>query len=112
MITEEIRAVIGQRAVFPDDEWYCWELFIEQCWEEETEILSRNIDDTIDFLDNECTADEFSWLSEVFDDVAERTQSREFVDCLYRIADKYHEELSDTHIVENLKYAEYVLNTD
>lgn len=108
MITEEIRAVIEQRAVIPD-EWYH---FIKQYWEEETEILSRNIDDTIDFLENECTADEFSWLSEIFDNVAERTKSREFVDCLYRIADKYSEELFDTHIVENLKYAEYALNTD
>lgn len=112
MITEEIRAVTGQRAVFSDDEWYCWEHFIEQCRQEEAEILSRHIDDTIYFLENECTADEFSWLSEVFDDVAERTRSWEFVDCLYRIADKYSEELSDTHIVGNLKYAEDALNTD
>ncbi len=108
MITKEIRAVIAKRASIPD----IWENFIEQCWKEETEILSRNISDTIDFLENECTADEFSWLSEIFDDVAERTQSREFVDCLYRIADKYSEESAKYHIVENLKYAEDALNTD
>jgi len=108
MITKEIRAVIEKRAEIPD----VWEHFIKQCWKEETEILSRNIDDTIDFLENECTADEFSWLSEVFDDVAERTQSRELVDCFYRIADKYPEESAKYHIVENLKYAEYALNTD
>ncbi|MDE6781451.1 MAG: hypothetical protein K2J40_08340 [Ruminococcus sp.] len=106
MITEEIRAAIGKRASG------AWEHLIKQCWEEETEILSRNIDDTIDFLENECTADEFSWLSEVFDDVAERTQSRKFVDCLYRVADKYPEESAKYHIVENLKYAEDALHTD
>lgn len=77
MITEEIRAVIGQRSEIP----FQWENLIEQCWKEETEILSRNINDTIYFLENECTADEFSWLSEIFDDVAEKTRSRKFVDC-------------------------------
>lgn len=107
MITEEIRAVIEQRAVIPDE----WEHFIEQCWEEETEILSRNIDDTICFLENECTADEFSWLSEVFDDVAEKTKSREFVDCLYHFADRYSEEL-DHGIIENFKFSESALNID
>lgn len=53
MITEEIRTAIAQRAGIPDE----WEHFIEQCWEEETEVLSRNIDDTICFLENYCIAE-------------------------------------------------------
>lgn len=108
MIAEEIRAVIAKRSEIPVE----WEHFIEQCWLEEIEILSRNINDTIDFLENECTAEEFSWLDEVFDDVAEKTKSRRFVDCLYRVADKYSKELAGNHVVENLKFAEMALNTD
>ena len=88
MITDEIRTSITKRATTDDE----WDYGVKQCWEEEIEILSRNIDDTIAFLENDCTADEFSWLSEVFDDVAEKTQSRAFVDCLYKVAKKFPDE--------------------
>ena len=66
MITDEIRASISKRASTDDE----WDFGVKQCWDEEIAILSRNIEDTIAFLENDCTADEFSWLSEVFDDVA------------------------------------------
>lgn len=108
MITEEIRAAIKKRAATDDE----WAYGVEQCWKEEIEILSRNIEDAISFLETECTADEFSWLSEVFDDVAEKTQSRAFVDCLYRVAKKFPEECKTYYIDRVLGYAEGALNDD
>jgi len=108
MITEEIRSAIQKRAVTDDE----WDYGVEQCWKEEIEILSRNIDNTIAFLETECTADEFSWLSEIFDDVAEKTQSRAFVDCLYRVAKKFPEECKKYYIDRVLQYAEGVLSED
>lgn len=106
MITDEIRASITKR-VATDDEW---DYGVKQCWEEEIKILSRNIDDTIAFLENDCTADEFSWLSEVFDDVAEKTQSRAFVDCLYKVAKKFPDECKEYHIDRVLEFSEGALN--
>lgn len=41
-----------------------WDDEIEKCWKKETEILSSDIEGTIDFLKNECTEDEYSWISE------------------------------------------------
>ena len=108
MITDEIRVAISKR-VATDDEW---DYGVKQCWEEEIEILSRNIDDTIAFLENDCTADEFSWLSEVFDDVAEKTQSRAFVDCLYKVAKKFPDECKEYHIDRVLEFAEGALNEE
>ena len=108
MITEEIRAAIQKRTVTDDE----WAYGVDLCCKEEIEILSCNIDDTIAFLENDCTADEFSWLSEVFDDVAERTQSRAFVDCLYRVAKKYPEECKKYYIDRVLRYAEGALNEE
>ena len=105
MITDEIRASITKRAATDDE----WDYGVKQCWEEEIEILSRNIDDTIAFLENDCTADEFSWLSEVFDDVAEKTQSRAFVDCLYKVAKKFPDECKKYHIDRVLEFAESAL---
>lgn len=91
---EEIRAAI-QKRISTDDEWTYG---VSQCWSEEIEILSRSIKDTIAFLETDCTADEFSWLSEVFEQVAKRTQSRAFVDCLYSVARKYPDVCEMYHI--------------
>ena len=108
MITDEIRAAIQKRAATDDE----WAYGVDQCCKEEMEILARNLEDTISFLETECTAEEFSWLSEVFDDVAERTQSRAFVDCLYRVAKKYPEECQKYYIDRVLGYAEGTLNDE
>ena len=56
-----------------------WDYGIEQCWEKEIALLSEDMSWTISFIKNECTDDEFFWMSEVFDDVAQRTQNREFI---------------------------------
>ncbi len=52
---------------------------IMDCWKKEAELLSENVSETISFIDNECTDDEFYWLCEVFDDVISKTQSRELL---------------------------------
>ena len=106
MITEEIRKSLSKRIATNDE----WAYGVDLCCKEEIEILSRNINDTIAFLETECTADEFSWLSEVFDDVAEKTQSKDFFDCLYRVAKKYPEKCKEYYIDRVIQYAEGTLN--
>lgn len=106
MITDEIRKSLSKRIATNDE----WAHGVDLCWNEEIDILSRNIEDTIEFLENECTANEFSWLSEVFDDVAEKTQSRAFVDCLYKVAKKFPDECREYHIDKVLEYAEGALD--
>ena len=108
MITEEIRVAIQKRAATDDE----WAYSVDQCCKEEIEILSRDIEDTLSFLETECTAEEFSWLSEVFDDVAEKTQSRALVNCFYRIAKKYPEECEKYYIDRVLRYAQGALNDE
>ena len=106
MISDEIRKSLSKR-IATDDEWAHG---VDLCCNEEIDILSCNIEDTIEFLENECTANEFSWLSEVFDDVAEKTQSRAFVDCLYKVAKKFPDECREYHIDKVLEYAEGALD--
>ncbi|NLM16537.1 MAG: hypothetical protein GX221_02330 [Candidatus Riflebacteria bacterium] len=62
---------------------------IDKCWEELTELLSKNIEATIEYIENECDNNEFAWISEVFDFVAKKTQSQEFIDALNRYADAH-----------------------
>ena len=71
----------------------------DKTWAKEIDIICEDINDTIRYLDEECTADGFSWISEVMEDVAERTQSLEFVETLYKIAEKYPEETKKYNIM-------------
>ena len=44
----------------------------------EIELLARNLQGTVDFLDNDCTAEQWVWLSEVFDEISAKLQSWDF----------------------------------
>lgn len=101
MLKDKFRDVLKERMqIHPNDGYEA-----EKCWKKETEILSENIEETINFLDNECTADEFSWISEIFEDIAEKTQSKEFIDCLYRVAQKFPEECKKYNIYGSIEIA-------
>ena len=55
---------------------------LEGSWKKITAILSENVIKTIDYIYNECTDEELFWISEVFSDVSEIVQSKEFVQAL------------------------------
>ena len=55
---------------------------LEESWKRITAILSEDVIETIDFINNDCTDEEFFWLSEVFSDVSEVVQSKQFVETL------------------------------
>ena len=42
-------------------------------------------------LDKDCTEEQFIWLSEVFDEIAQRTGSKALIDALMRVSKKYPE---------------------
>lgn len=69
-------------------------------------VLIRDIDETIKFLDTECTADEISWISEIFDELVEITQSRKLFNALQRTINKYPEEDKKHFLTRHLKMAE------
>ena len=78
-ILNEIKAVLKERkriCVTTQDEWADG---IQKCCDKEIEILTRDIKKTIDFIENKCSNDTFYWISEVFDEVAKITQSKEFI---------------------------------
>ena len=78
----------------------------------EIELFSRNLQETIDFLDNDCTADQLSWMSEVFEEISAKLQSWDFIDALNRCADKYSEECKVYSIKECIEYAIGQLDDD
>ena len=78
----------------------------------EIELFSRNLQATIDFLDNDCTAEQLVWLSEVFEEISAKLQSWDFIDALHRCADRYTEECKVYNIRECIEYAIGQLNDE
>lgn len=99
LTSDQIDAIIAERyrlsKIFDDEYAYP----IQLCWAQLTELLSKNIDETIEYLDKECTEEQYVWMSDVYDFVAKETKSKEFVKALYRLAAKYPEETKENHIM-------------
>ena len=81
MNIEKFREAIKERKRISEECYDEWDYGIEKCWKQEIEILTEDIPSSILFLQNEWTADEYSWISEVIEDIAEKTNSYEFVMC-------------------------------
>ena len=72
---------------------------------EMVEVLTNNIDETIDYIKNDCSAEEFVYISELYDEIVDITKSREFIDCLYEVAKKYPKEVKEYNIMNFINWA-------
>ncbi len=88
--------------------------WINDYWEAALEIFSKNIDETIDFFKNDCTDEELFWISEIFEELIAKTQSRKLLDVLRtRLNDvtenKYNQNAFETeHMRKYVDYKTYV----
>ena len=78
----------------------------------EIELLSRDLRETVQFLDNDCTAEQLVWISEVFEEISAKLQSWEFIDALKRAADRFPEECKIYNIRECISFAEGQLSDE
>lgn len=76
-------------------------------WEGLMEILAQNEADTIKFL-AECSGEQIYWISEVFEDISNKFQSKGFVDFLKELQ-KSHPNID---IKQDIQTAEYRLMTE
>lgn len=60
--------------------------------------LCENIDETIAFLDTECSGDQLVWLSELFDELAEESQSKALFEAFERTAQRYPVETKEYNL--------------
>lgn len=105
MKIKEFREIIHERAECHTE----WAYGIEQCWKKEIALLIEDIPSTIEFLRNDCTADEYSWISEVLDDVIEETLSRELLECYKALMNKFPDECKTYNIVGVIEICESIL---
>ena len=110
MNIEQLRGVIARNmALDPNDDFGT-----EKCWEEMTAILSEDIIATLHYFENECSDEVLYWLGAVFEDVAEKTQSKELIQVLRNRLAKVTPEtycqqnLKNEHMRKWVDYTEYV----
>lgn len=108
MDVQKIREVIRRRNETHDE----YDYGVEMCDKEEIQILSEDTPSTINYLQNQCTADEFFWISEIIDDLAAETQSREIVECYKHLGKKYPDMAKTFNFSGCVKYAEAALVDD
>lgn len=105
----KFREVIKQREYVEEISCGEWADGIEECQKSLIEILSEDIPSTIDFLNNECTAGEYSWISEVLEDIIEKHPNAELVQCYKALMIKFPEECAMYNIAACIEGAEAIL---
>lgn len=109
MDINKFREVIKERIRISTECQDEWDYGIEQCWNQEVDILTEDIVSTIEFLENDCTADEYSWISEVLEKVVEQKPSKELVDCYRSLMSKYPEECEKYNIKGVVEIADNII---
>lgn len=113
-IKEEFEKIIEQRIM--EDKKCLPEL--PDYWETspvikaEIELFSRSLQETIAFLDNDCTGEQLAWLMEVADEVSEKLQSWDFIDALYHAAERNPQDAKKHNVLQNIEFAIGQLNDE
>lgn len=94
MDVQKFKEVIRRRKETHDE----YDYGVEMCNKEEIKVLTEDIPSTIEYLKNDCTADEFVWISEIIDDLAEKTRNRELMECYKSLMGKFPEESKRYHV--------------
>ncbi len=95
----KLRDKIGLENDWQADKW----------WDNASDFAAKHIDETIEFVKNECSANEFSTLSEIFDDITNKSKSREFIQAIREAAKKFPEECEKYNIMDSIGFAEQYL---
>ena len=108
MLKNELIDVVKRRLAFDPEDY----INVQKCWDVETEILSRDMAETINFIENECDDETFCWIGEVFEDVADRTQSKDFLVAITKRAAKVVNPEARRSVETDVRYASYKFDDD
>lgn len=109
MKIEMFRDIIAQRINVEEISHGEWTEGIDECLKKEIELLAEDVDSTIEFLKNDCTATEYYWISEVFEDVVDAVPNRDLVQCYKELKDKFPEEFTTYNIAGVIENAEAII---
>ncbi len=84
----------------PDD------YYEESIWKEEIDAICEDLSAAIHFILCDCSDEELQWLSEVFDDVMEKTRSLDFLHCIRQRVQRVKDDGRKAELLEDIKTAE------
>ncbi len=82
MIKESMQEIIKERIRNSDELGDNWDYGIEKCHEQMVRILTENIEDSITYILNECSNEDFLWMCEIFIDLIKITKSVKLLDTI------------------------------
>lgn len=89
MIKDQIGKIIKERIRNCDELNDEWDYGLEQCRKDAVNIYENDLNKTISFFESDCSDEEFYWLSEIFEDIAEKlivkNLSQHFADVFQRL---------------------------
>lgn len=85
-IENKMKAILNKRKKLNLNDDYG----IRCSWDKLVQVLGENEGNTLKYLDN-CSAEDLYWISEVFEDIAEILQSKELINCLRKLDEKFPE---------------------
>ena len=98
---EEVKNIMREK-----DELHPNDPAINRCWERLSEILTKNIDTTIEIL-NSCDQEELESLEDVFEDISRELKSEKFLSFLKELQEKY----SNNSLNAEIAYAEKMVGS-
>ena len=99
-----------QFRITESEEHYFFEDYIKKA----AKVFTSDITATIEYIRNECTDEEFFWLSEMFEEIARKSQSMEFIDTLRErlskvVRDEYNQKaFINDYMRTYVDYDEYI----
>ena len=83
----------------------------EPWWRKEIEVLTSDLDTAICFIQRECTDEELFWMSEIFDDMIQKTRSAELLTSLGKRVEDVQDEKQRAEIINCIEEASLLLKT-
>lgn len=118
MIKVKIAEAIKERIRICEETQDNWGDGIEQCWKIYIEIVTSDIEKAIAYFLRECTDEEFYWLSEAFEEISEKAQSKDLITAWHsRLAkvtpENYDQQgFKSEHMRKWVDYNEYVRSVE
>lgn len=79
-------------------------------WDQEAELFASDIEKGIEFIQNECSDEELYWLSEVFIDIIEKSQSLELLAALQKRSEKVSDAEKKNDIDNEIQYSRSLIH--
>lgn len=76
-------------------------------WERELDAICEDMQAARIFIENDCSDEELFWLSEIFEDIIDRTEDVAFLGCLQKRAERMNDEARKKEVLDEIREAEH-----